>query len=372
MTVNADRQVQAKKYARINRRLMVIDLALGGFYVLVWLFSGISPGLKTALGRISDNPWFLVAGFGAVLGGIYFIINLPLSYYQGFILPHRFDMSTQTVRGWITDEARGLMVGAVLGGVMLEVIYAVLRRFPDTWWLIAAGLLLLFNVLMANLAPILLMPLFYKSSPLGDEYADLAQRLLNLANRAHKRVTGVYKIDMSRRTKAANAAVVGLGNTRRIVIGDTLLNEFTPEEIETVMAHELGHQVHMDIPLGILVETLITLAGLYLAGLGLHYGVTAFGFTGPGDVVSMPLLLLVIGIYGFLTMPLSNAFSRWRERRADEYALQMTRRGEAFASALARLADQNLSDADPEPWVEFLLYSHPALGKRIKMAETYK
>ncbi len=372
MTVNPERQVRAKDYARLNRRLMLVDLAFGGMYILIWLFSGVSIGLKMNLAYITPNPWFMVAGFGAIFGGIYFVFDLPLSYYEGFVLPHRFEMSTQTLKGWIIDEARGVLVGAILGGLMLEVIYAVLRSYPSTWWLIAGGLMLLFNVVLANLAPILLMPLFYKSTPLGEEHSDLAQRLLNLAMRTRTHVSGVYKIDMSRRTKAANAAVVGLGNTRRIVIGDTLLKEFTSDEIETVMAHELGHQVHRDIPLGILVETIITLLGLYLASLGLRFGVAAFGFGGFADVASMPLLLLVIGVYGLVTMPITNAFSRWRERRADEFALQTTGRGDAFASALARLADQNLADADPEPWVEFLLYSHPSLSKRIKMADTYK
>jgi STE24 endopeptidase len=372
MTVNPERQVRAKIYARLNRRLMVVDLAFGGVYILAWLFSGVSFSLKMRLTQITPDPWITVAGFGAIFGVIYLILDLPLSYYQGFVLPHRFEMSTQTLKGWIVDELRGLLVGAVLGGLMLEVIYAVLRRYPGTWWLIAGGLLLIFNVILANLAPIILMPLFYKSTPLGDEHADLSERLLNLAKRTRTQVSGVYKIDMSRRTKAANAAVVGLGNTRRIVIGDTLLNEFTSDEIETVMAHELGHQVHRDIPLGILVETIITLLGLYLASLGLRFGVAAFGFSGIADVAAMPLLLLVMACYGLVTMPITNAFSRWRERRADEFALRTTGQGAAFASAMARLADQNLSDADPEPWVEFLLYSHPSLGKRIRMAETYK
>ncbi len=372
MTVNQDRQIKAKIYSRINRRLMLVDLALGGVYILVWLFSSISPGLKSLLTQINGSPWFLVAGFGAVFGGIYLILDLPLAYYQGFILPHRFELSTQTLKGWIIDQLKGLAVGAVLGGLMVEVVYAVLRLFPDTWWIIAAGLMLIFNVLLVNLTPILFMPIFYKSIPLSEDHAELVQRLLKLAERAHTRVSGVYKIDMSRRTKAANAAVIGLGNTRRIIIGDTLLNEFTPDEIETVMAHELGHQVHKDIPLGILVETAITVVGLFLASLGLRFGAAALGYGGPADVLSMPLLILVFAVYGLVTMPLTNGFSRWRERRADEYALKTTGQGNVYASALARLADQNLSDAEPEAWVEFLLYSHPSLGKRIRMAENYK
>jgi STE24 endopeptidase len=208
--------------------------------------------------------------------------------------------------------------------------------------------------------------------PLDTEHADLAERLVRLSEQAGARVRGVYRFDMSRRTKAANAALAGLGNTRRILLGDTLLNEFTYDEIETVLAHELGHHVHKDIPVGILVESLLTLVGLFLASLGLRWGALAFGFSGPADVAALPVLALVMGAFGLLTMPLGNAYSRWRERRADEYALRTTGKAEAYASALTRLANQNLADADPEPWVEFLLYSHPALGKRIAMAGSFR
>jgi STE24 endopeptidase len=372
--INLDpgRQEQAKEYARIRRRLMVVDLLIGSLYILAWLLLGWSQALQKALLAWTSNDWLLVAGFAAVLGGIYYLISMPLSYYSGFQLPHRYEMSTQTLKGWVVDQVKSLLVGAVLGLILLEIIYAVLRAFPGTWWLWAAGILLLFSILLANLAPILLMPLFYKFVPLGDEHADLAERLLRLAERANTIVQGVFKFDMSRRTKAANAGLTGLGNTRRIILGDTLIDEFTPDEIETVLAHELGHHVHKDIPLGMAFETILTLVGLYLASLILAWGTAIFGFWGPGDVAAMPLLVIVMGVYGLITMPLGNVFSRWRERRADEYALQITGKGEAYASALTRLANQNLAEADPEPWVEFLLYSHPALGKRIAMAETYK
>ena len=139
-----------------------------------------------------------------------------------------------------------------------------------------------------------------------------------------------------------------------------------------MFAHELGHQVHKDIPLGIAVETLLTFAGLFLANLGLNWGVAFFGFESLGDAATMPLLVLVMGGYGLLTMPLGNSFSRWRERRADAYALQVTGNGTAYASALIRLANQNLAETEPEAWVELLLYSHPALGKRIDVARRFK
>jgi STE24 endopeptidase len=371
VTLDPGKQEQAKEYARIRRRLMLGDLALAGVYASIWLATGWSIDLRNNLLSLTTNEWLVVAGFVFVFGGIYFVIDLPLGYYSGFILPHRYDLSTQSLKGWVGDQVKGLLVGGVLGLVVIEIVFFVLRISPGLWWLWAGLILLFFNIILANLAPVLLMPLFFKFVPLEEEHADLVMRLINLTDQAGTRVRGVYKFDMSRRTKAANAAIAGLGNTRRIILGDTLINEFTSDEIETVLAHELGHQVHRDIPIGILVDSVITLGGLYLASLVLEWGVVVFGFESISDVAAMPLLALVVGVYGLVTMPLENAYSRQRERRADEYALKLTGKGTAYASALTRLANQNLADADPEAWVEILLYSHPALNKRIAMAEDY-
>ena len=372
VTLDPEKQEQAKEYARIRRRLMVGDLALAGVYVIIWLVSGLSIELRNFLLSLTTNEWLVVAGFTLIFGGIYFVIDLPLSYYSGFVLPHHYDLSTQSLKGWIGDQVKGVLVGGVLALIVIEIIYLVLRVSPDLWWLWAGLILLFFNVILANLAPVLLFPLFFKFVPLEEEHDDLVNRLLNLAERSGTHVRGVYKFDMSRRTKAANAAITGLGNTRRIILGDTLITGFTNDEIETVLAHELGHPVHHDIPIGILVESVITLGGLYLAGLALEWGVVVFGFESVADIAALPLFALVIGIYGLVTMPLGNAYSRQRERMADEYALRTTGKGAAYASALTRLANQNLAEADPEPWVEKLLYSHPALNERIAMAENYQ
>jgi len=366
------KQVRAKEYARLRRRLMLLDLGLAAVYAVLWLAAGWSAALRDFLYGLTDNEWLVVAGFVLVFGGIYFLIDLPLGYYSGFILPHRYELSNQTLNEWMVDQAKGVLVGGILGLVVIEIVYFVLRVSPELWWLWAGIILLIFNVILANLAPVLLMPLFFKFTPLEDENQELVDRLMNLADRAGTKVRGVYKFDMSRRTKEANAAVTGLGNTRRILLGDTLINEFSDDEIETVLAHELAHQVNRDIPAGILVESVITLGGLYLAALVLDWSVAALGFNGISDVAAMPLLGLVMGLYGLIIMPLGNAYSRYREIRADEYALKMTGNGAAYASALTRLANQNLAEADPEPWVEMLLYSHPALNKRIAMAENYK
>jgi STE24 endopeptidase len=373
MTVlDPEKQQQAKQYARIKRRLWLVDTAFSALYALAWLGFGWAVGARVWLAGFSTSDWVLVPAFAALFGGIYFLLNLPLSYYSEFVLPHRFDQSNQTLKDWIVDQLKGMLIAVPLGVILLEGLYAFLRAFPDTWWLWAAGALLVFQVLLANLAPLLIMPLFNKFVPLGDEHAELAERLMKLAQKANTKVQGVFKFDMSRRTKAANAALIGIGSTRRIILGDTLINEFTPDEIETVLAHELGHQVHRDIPLLIGFGTLTTLVGFYLVSLALTWAVGVFHFVGPADVAALPAFGLVLGAYSLLTMPLENAFSRWRERLADEYALQSTGKAQAFASAFTRLANQNLSEVDPEKWVVFMFYDHPPLNERIKMIESFK
>ncbi|MDX1379426.1 MAG: M48 family metallopeptidase, partial [Anaerolineales bacterium] len=286
-------------------------------------------------------------------------------------LPHRFDQSNQTFREWVVDQVKGLAIGAPLGLLLLELLYLALRITGDLWWLWAAGGMLVFSVLLSNLAPILIMPLFNKYVPLGDEHKDLEEKLLALAKGADTKVRGVFKFDMSKRTKSANAALTGLGNTRRIVLGDTLIDEFSTDEIETVLAHELGHHVNRDIPLLIAFGTLSTTVGLFLASFGLNWAIGYFGFNSTADVAAFPALGIVLGAFGLLTMPLDNAVSRWRERKADEYALQATGKREAFASAFTRLANQNLGEVDPEKWVVFLFYSHPPLGERIAKAHSW-
>lgn len=376
MTIlDPEKQKQAKQYARIRRRLWLVDTIFSAVYFLAWIYFGWAISLRTWFTdhwSLLTNPWLLVPAFVAVFGGIFFLLNLPIGYYSGFILPHRFGQSNQTLKDWITDQLKGLAVGLPLGLILIELLYLALRVTGELWWLWAAGGLLVFNVLLINLAPILIMPLFNKYAPLGNEHKDLADRLLKLAERANTKVRGVFKFDMSKRTKSANAALTGIGNTRRIILGDTLINEFSADEIETVLAHELGHHVNRDIPVLITFGILSTTLSLYLASLGLNWAIDTFGFTSPADVAALPALALIIGAYDLLTMPLNNAVSRWRENMADDYALRSTGKNEAFASGFTRLANQNLGEVDPEKWVVFMFYSHPPLGERIAKARNWK
>ncbi len=378
-SLDPERQKHAKEYARIRRRLWLVDTAFSTVYALAWLFFGWSIFVREWLTTLvtgnwsvtTGSDWLIIALYIAIFGGVYSLLTMPLGYYSGFVLPHRFGQSNQSLKDWIVDRIKGLAIGAPLGLLMLELLYLALRLTGELWWLYAAGGLLLFNVILSNLAPVLIMPLFNKYVPLGDEHKDLEDRLLNLAKRANTKVQGVFKFDMSKRTKAANAALTGIGNTRRIILGDTLISEFTPDEIETVLAHELGHHVHKDIPFLIISGTLLVTIGLFIASQALNYAVNFFSFASAADVAAFPALSLILGAYGLLTQPLENALSRWRENMADDYALSSTGKHEAFASAFTRLANQNLGEIDPEKWVVFMFYSHPPLGERIAKARKF-
>jgi STE24 endopeptidase len=370
--LDPQRQEQAKQYARIKRRLWLVDQAITLLYAILWLLTGWSTTLRAWLVGINNNDWFVVAAFAVIFGGIYFLLNLPLSYYAGFILPHRFDLSTQTLKDWVVDQLKGIAIGAVMGLVLIELVYLLLRSTGDYWWLWLTGGMLLFSVLLTNLAPVLLMPIFNKFTPLDEEYADLAERLVRLAEDAGTKVKGVFKMDMSRRTKQANAALTGLGNTRRIILGDTLIDEFSPDEIETVLAHELGHHVQHDMVWLIGFSTLLTALGFFLVSLAMEWAIGAFGLTGVADPAGLPALMILLSLYQLIIMPIDNAFSRWREGLADDYALRATKKPQAYASAFTRLANQNLGDVDPEPWVVILFYNHPPLRARINKAETWQ
>lgn len=375
VAIDEERQVKAKRYARIRRRLSLVDLAIGALGVCLLLFTGLAGWLRDVLGPLNWQPvarWFplQVLFFFLILMLVYEVVSAPLAYYSGFVLPHRYGLSVMSIKSWLRDVFVGLALELALGLILLEIIYFLLAVQPLTWWLWVALALLFFSVVMANLAPVLLFPLFYKFRPLPE--GDLTRRLLALADRAHTHVRGVYTFDMSRKTTAANAALMGLGNTRRIVLGDTLLKEFTDDEIEVVLAHELGHHVHNHIWKSLVLQSALTLGGLYLVNVIFHWAVeTLHHYHNLADPATLPLLLALAALFGLIVMPLNNGYSRYVESQADEYALQSTRMIEPFKSAMARLANQNLAEAEPSPIVEFLFYSHPSMGKRLRHADRF-
>jgi STE24 endopeptidase len=378
VVLDPERQERADQYARIRRRLWALNLLLNGLYLGLWVGMGWAVEVRKTLVPYATErfgitlPWWVeLILFAVILFGPYTILTLPLDYYSGFVLPHRFDLSTQTLRGWFSDMAKGAALGMIIGTPLLIAFYGTIRLAPKTWWIWAAGGYTLVTAVLTTIAPILLMPIFFKFKPLGEEHTELAERLTHLAQSAGTHVHGVFTFDMSRRTRAANAALVGLGRTRRIILGDTLLSEFTSDEIETVMAHELAHHVHKDILVSLVVQTCFNFLAFYLSAVMLNWTVNQTALIGVDDPAGLPFIGLLLGLLSLVTMPITNAFSRWRESMADDYALDATHKPMPFASAMTRIANQNLAEVDPERWVVLLLYSHPPLKSRIEKAQRF-
>jgi STE24 endopeptidase len=360
------RQELANKYARLMRRLSFVELAVVGALLLVLVFGGVSARMSYFLSF--PQPWASALYFVILVVGLG-IIMMPLTYYQGFILPRRYGLSNQKLGAWLADRAKASALGVLLGLGIVIVVYWLLDRFPDVWWLWAGILLLLLSLLLTRLTPTLLLPIFFKLEPLGD--AELKRRLMNLAKRAQAQIVGVFTMDLSSKGTTANAMLAGLGKTRSIIFSDTLLQQYNSEEIEVILAHELGHHLHRDIPKFIAVQAVMVLLAFYLAALVLKASLMPLDFQGIADVAAFPLLFLSLAAFGLMVTPLINAYSRYVERSADEAALELTANPQAFITAMAKLTEQNLIVADPSRWVEFLFYDHPPYTKRVDLASRY-
>jgi STE24 endopeptidase len=366
--IDAERQKKAVAYARARYLLLATNLAVSAAYVLAWLLSGLSRNLSTTLTTLTTARMAQVALYLSLFALGYAVITFPLDYV-GHRLSRRYGLSVQTLRAWLTDLGKAGLLSLAMGLIVGEVFYALLAVAPTTWWLWAGAFLFLFTVVLANLSPVLIVPLFFKMTPLAD--AELTERLTRLAQQAGTRVRGVFTLDLSRKTTAVNAALMGWGNTRRIVLGDTLLAHNTPDEVEVILAHELAHHVHGDIWKGMLVSGALLWSGLWAAGRLLAWAVQRWGFTGVDDIAAFPLLAVSLGGFALVTMPLSNAYSRWRERLADEVALRITGQPTAFLSAMAKLTNQNLAQVWPPRWAVWLLYDHPPIGERLQVGQRW-
>jgi STE24 endopeptidase len=368
LTPNQPDSPEARRYNRVRRFLGIADFAVGFVFLVVLLVTGWSGWLRDLALKISQS--YSVALFIYLV--LLLVINKALGIgldYSGFRLERRYKLSTQKFRSWAWDEIKGFLVGLVLGSIVVELLYFTLRQWPQHWWILAWALCMGLFVLLAQLAPVVLFPIFYKFEPLEDE--ELRRRLVVLGEHAGTRVRGVYRWKLSDKSKKANAALTGLGATRRIILADTLLDNYTPDEIEAVLAHELGHHVHRHILKSICVQAAITLLGFWAANWVLHYAVDEHMFLELSDFANLPLLVLVSVVLSILLMPALNAYSRFNERQADRYAFESIASVEPFIASMNKLAEQNLAERTPSRWVEILFHSHPSIARRLDAARAW-
>jgi len=360
---------EARRYNRTQRWLGFADFVIGAAFLIVLLLTGWTNWLRDlALRRGFQNYTVAVFLYLLFLLLISKVLGFGLDYY-GFRHEQKFQLSNQKFRSWLWDEVKGFLLGLILASILVELLYFMIRESPQHWWILTWGLFMSFFVVMAQLAPVVLFPIFYKFEPLDNE--DLRRRLVQLSEQAGTRVRGVYRWNLSEKSKKANAALTGLGSTRRIILADTLLDNYAPEEIEAVLAHELGHHVHRHIMKSILVQAGITLFGFWVANFVLHYSVDHHMFEELSDFANLPLLAITATLISLMLMPALNAYSRYNERQADRYAFESITSIEPFISSMNKLAQQNLAERTPARWIEVLFHSHPAIAKRVAAAEAW-
>lgn len=361
---NSDR---AKQYQAIRRRLTLFHLLLTPSLLGILILSRLTFGIQqNAIVVTGGNDWLVVAVY-FFLYTIYFLaFELPIAYYSEFLLEHRFGLSNQNFRAWVVEFLKKACLSFCLSLVLIEILYWMIRKYPSSWWFWAWIVYMFASYILGKLFPVFIVPLFYKYGKLEDK--TLEEKVLKLTARYKLPVENVYSLNLSKTTKKANAAFMGFGRTKRVVLSDTLIRNFTHGEIETVLAHELGHFRSHDVwrlfGFGVIVSLAAFAAGFW----GVRYLSACLGMSSAAEVAGLPLLFLIFFTVNLILTPAMNAYSRHRERAADLFALKAMGNKDVFISCMEKLGSQNLADPMPPAWYEWLFYDHPALHKRIEMA----
>ena len=357
----------AKEYEAIHNRLFVLQTLLVAILLALYQFTGASAALANGLiARFGEGQWYLVNAVYTLVTVFGFAACMfPLSFYSGHVLEHHYALSNETFGDWLADFVKSLLIDLALTTGLFSVIYALLRWMPDWWWLSATVFYILFAVVLSTLMPVVIMPLFHKFEPLAE--GELTAAVRKMMDDAGIKVVGVYKWGLAEKTNTANAAFAGVGRTRRIVLGDTLLSGYSQDEILAILAHEVGHYKNRDTLRLMFTGSGMALVGFYVAHVFLSR-VTGFFGMHIEDIGAAPLFIFSLFVFSLVSMPFANMHSRRREFAADAYAIEKMGSPDALVSAFEKLADQNLSNKEPAKWVEFLLHSHPSIARRIARA----
>jgi len=368
---DSSKRALATRYENVKLVLGFIDGTLVPIaFSLFFLFVGLSTRLNSLLASTTSSYWVSLALYLAIFIVLLQVVEAPFSFYSGFVVDHRFKLSTQTVKGWFIDEVKGLGVEVVFAVLAGAVLYYLIRTTP-LWWIVAAVIFAVFSIFLSTILPYVILPIFYKVTPISDE--QLKGELVQMSERMGvKNIDRVLVADESTKSVRANAFFSGIGKSKAIVLFDTLLNNFTRRETATVVAHELGHYVNKDIWKEALTSGVFLIPPFFVADYALRTIASSFAITSIADPAGIPLILAVLIGMSFVLQPLTNAVSRFVERRADEFALRATDDPAAQASAERRLADLSLAVDTPNKFVEILFYTHPPSSKRIKLAEQWK
>lgn len=361
--------MDSKKYNNTKLAIGIVKAIVSFILLYLFIALGYSLSLQKYVQTFTENSYLVFMIFVFVIGIFSSILFMPINIYTGFYLEHKYNLSNQTFYKYSLENVKSMLVGLVIGIPILLLFFFVINQFGDLWWLVFASAMFFISVVLSQLFPILILPIFYKILPLNDE--ELKTRISNLAKGAGINVENVFSFDMSKNTKKANAAFTGLGKTKRIILGDTLLNDYTKDEIETVIAHELGHYKHKHIIKNLIFGTVSSFLTFFIISMLYKNSLSWFDFENITQVAALPLLSLWAMIVGLIQSPIGNILSRKYEYEADRYSIESTLKPDSFIKTLNKLTDQNLGDREPHPFVEWFFYSHPSIKNRINAIRNF-
>ncbi|HEY5313340.1 MAG TPA: M48 family metallopeptidase [Pirellulales bacterium] len=361
-----DQLAEAKRYGQQKLAVSLVEKATDLAAVTVFALLLARP-LDAWLSEWLPCATLRLLAFFGIMTLAMALCSWPLEFYSGFVLEHRFGLSRQTLLRWLAREAKEAVLGLLLGAVVVVGLFWLIWSTGSAWWIVSALAFFVVSVVLGQLAPVLILPIFYRVEPLQD--AALDERFKRLVSGTGLSIQGIYRLVLSAETAKANAMLAGLGRTRRVLLGDTLLAHFSADEIEVVFAHEVGHHVYRHIPKLIAAGFVVSLLGFWLSDRALAAWIGSDYDPGQLPVAALPLVMLVFGAFGLLVMPLQNILSRHFERQCDRYALRRTQLREAYRSAFRKLARLNKDDPNPNRLATFLFRSHPPIAERLALAD---
>jgi STE24 endopeptidase len=365
---------EAVRYYRSGIVLWLVQLAWSLVIPTLFLFTGFSARIRNWATAIGKKWFFVVGAYFLIWVVLNAMISGPLTYYAEYARQHAYGLSNQTFWAWLQDSLISVSVIAVIGILFLWIPYLLILKSPRRWWFYTGLAVIPFVFFMLFVQPIWIDPLYNEFGPMQDK--ELEARILALAERSGIEGSRVYEVDMSADTDLMNAYVTGFAGTHRIVLWDTIIEKLEEEELLSVMAHEMGHYVLNHVVQGIVFFSALAMVALYLmykttGALIRQYG-ASFGFTDLGDIASLPLLVLLINLFGVVVTPLALAFSRYQEHEADRFSLELTQNNVAAAQAFVVLTEENLGYPRPGALMKLWRSTHPPLGERIDFANTYR
>lgn len=362
--------LKAKKYSLAKYSLSLLDTASSFAFLLAFSGFGLSKTIADLLRQINPDKYFLVPSYILVASIFYYLLSFPLTIYRTFSLEHKFSLSNQKISDWFSDQLKSAVISYIIANLLIGAFYFILKRFENSWWLVYSLFWIFFSLLFAKLTPLVIIPLFFKYKKLSDER--LRQRILNLADKMKIRILDCFEIDFSRKTLKANAAFVGVGSSRRVILADTLKDKYTYDEIEVILAHEFAHYKLKHLLKLIAMNSCVTVICFYLVFKSSALALKLFGFSSLHDIAFLPVILIYFVLFGIVIQPAECFLSRKLEKNADKHALEVTGLKEAFISMMEKLSVQNLTDRSPHPIIKFFFFDHPPIDERIKIAESYK